>query len=699
MEKASLRQLLRSAIDGFRYKPAATDPWVTEHYSKFMDSDCIQRRMHKARTYALIELYRKLVDSKLVLVKRYDCETSEDLDTLGRLKKYLFDRILTKRTLLVLIALACSFFMIVTMQMGSCMEFRRDKLLNKTSRIIEVESDSIADREGSCVKRSELSAEAMHYQDKLDGINKNIEHFGVAPQFPTLATLLHSLTSFACLVYFALTTLILYLKPLQVDHMIYLLDPDEELSRLSRSINNIIDRFEAISDSDGLTTDDLSNEEVFNYYCGDLKACTSGGRTDYAVARYKGSVEFSFLIRTLRDFDLIRPLPFSRHWYINLISLSTMLMMSVCFLTLIGPIIAGVGVTSYELYARAITRLDLYRCQLLWPNDSVLLIGQMVALPELTSEAHEVLYINALQTYSRAIQEDRYLFVNSDIMYLVLKVEPLYFFNMKSALFLSEMFIIIVILSSATAVYGVTYIAGLVSRLAWLKQLDTQVKYCIDLTTGKVGPEHMIATINKLLPENTRNLTRRRTFGLAHFITIAGINIELFRNEYRKIYSTLNFLTLQTCVFCGFGAVFNYVDMAYAITRTQLLGFYSLFWILLSLNIIVGYSSYYTFQFDKLMLSISELVSMFPARERTCDPDLMEQEQRRSVILMAIGLLKQNLIHAQDVRRIYAPSVFLVYLDFEKFLSLNGLALAFSMLLYNSESFSELLRFSTLFCS
>lgn len=134
--------------------------------------------------------------------------------------------------------------------------------------------------------------------------------------------------------------------------------------------------------------------------------------------------------------------------------------------------------------------------------------------------------------------------------------------------------------------------------------------------------------------------------------------------------------------------------MAYAISGIQMAGMYAIFWLILSLNIAVGMCSWLTHKI--LMRNVDRLVSLYPAQQ---SGDMSEDEVKRRMVRIAIELWRKNMTSFKEIRRLFSPTIFGMCPDSERMISMNALALALSMILWNADSFFELMHFSTLFCA
>lgn len=291
-----------------------------------------------------------------------------------------------KCILLLAISLICT-HQNVRMQKASCIEFKRDKYPNVTNNLTEFESRAILNRAGNCMLEKDLRQSTRDMLTRLNDVNSDLRSMGFWPSMPTLSTIIHSTLSLGSLLFFLLTTLIAQLNPLNADHLVYLYDPCEVIGRLRQKINKI-----TRSMIDSLSSNPICDDHVLVH----LPRCNIEIRENVAAERMARR-QFGHLLSDLSDCDLIQPILFNAKWQKMLLSIALLLVMSLPSILIMAVMSGTVFILIADLYLRAGSRLELYACKAMWPNESVILMDLFTHLPRLASRKAEKSYIDSLK--------------------------------------------------------------------------------------------------------------------------------------------------------------------------------------------------------------------------------------------------------------------------------------------------------------
>lgn len=713
------------AINALKLNISKEDPWLTRFDNRHVANrrDQVQKSSVSGKPY-LLTLFARLafVDTN------FADDSLQDSDRKGLLRFRLVPKIskdhcdggaywcwikciLINRISIILIICSCIIYPACKLQLGAYILSKRDYLLHLISR-----TTSTSDR-GQCVHENDLSDNNKRLREALDTIELEIGRFGVCSSLPTLSIYEHALISFAPIVFYLYPALILSSKTFIIDHIRYLFDPIGERRRLSKRLNYIVQvligslmlssgRYlpNVRSDSIPLIQPDGIDHPSAPYINSFIKGIDEGVMNSYerghnyhlshgaryfrTLFDYKARRQFIELLRLIVDHRLVRPICFTSAWHINLSALARLSIIIMSSISFFCPFLAHIETVLLEIRSRADARLDLISCKMhrshiINSDNGTLLLQRYRFMPKITTKDEE--------TYSMCSESIYGVNSGRDVSthpctkaYLMFAIETKYYFTIQAIGFIISYITIGLTLAVASTFYCLIYLVGMINKLAWLEQINRQLRYCIDLEQGNARSlKHQSDPIKHLLLRtraSTADLKRDAANYSVYVMTITMINLELFRREYKPFHKTASFLASQMCLYCTISLIFCYVLMNYSIPEYRKHLFFGTTALSLTMNLYVGYSSYISSRVEKLMRNVTQLVSLFPAQDNL--PEVGEKEEdRRNLTLISITLWRRYMFSEDETKQNFAPKLFGSYLDYTRLISLNAYTIALFLLL------------------
>lgn len=694
----------KTVINAIQLKIAKEDPWLVQPCNYF---DEVEKMTTVESNRRMLRLFR--VVSKLALVDApltdYSTESSDlhgtinvTLNPITKPNKndknwtlHLFQLLAHKVSILIVIALFIV-YPVFKLQSGAFYLFERDKLLKNYSDLA-LRSSKLNDTK--CIYESEISPIGKDLRYQLERKELQMREIGVCHSAASLSTVFHALVSSVPIVFYLITAFLLNSSELlKADHIVYMIDPTKERTRLNKKIKLVVQiLINSLELSSGehrknnvkqSNTTDQQCDTIDSVFLDKISVSANSSEFRYMTAEMSRRIQRKFihLIRYIVDRQLVRPIGFSFRWHMDLITLASVIVPMFMAISFYAPILTAMGVILMELDYRTTARLDLLECQARFQagaiNDTVLL-AKYVFTPKL-------ILVSDIEHYSKWISSqsaDTFARLALKIN-LLLTVEAKYYFTLQAKMFVISYHFATAALMIGTTTYAVIYVTGMLNKLAWLEQISCQVKYCIDLVVDKPKQTNSASEpIKYLLFRRQSICTERNTDKhLVYLMTVALINFELFRRNHRPFHRVANFLALQMCTFCVLALLFCYMILIYAVSELKKYILVSIFFLALTLNIYIGYSSCLSNKAEKLVRRIARLVALFPMYHFKEADIKMLGVSDKSLTQVCASLWRRYLFSEEQTRETFAPNLLGYSLDVQRLISLNAYTIALCLFLW-----------------
>lgn len=573
--------------------------------------------------------------------------------------------------------------------LGSVLLFKRDGLMRALNIAIGKHYKS------KCIDEVELTNNGRHLRQKLEETETRIRDFGVCPTITSVSVMYHAVLSSGAIIFYLISTIVLFSKPLIVDHIVYLINPCAERKRtagklkciahtLANSLATLMEQYSSLISvrrpmkKDTLAQCEQSEEDI------DISPEILVTLVDInnRIRRKLNALLNSLLVR-----QLVRPFSYSPQWHADYIAFARY--------TILRMLPPSIGINTVfvsaiiciELYSRTSARLDSIECQTRsFEANRTLLLTRHVFLPYINSTEDIDTYMNSSK--SEDLIGGNFIEQLIARLPLMFTIEIKYYFKPQAIIFLISFHLVAVALVIGAIFYAFVYVTGMLSKLAWIEQIIQQVKYCIELKKGSIsqrsyhcGPADPIGNLlfRKRSQTDTINNFNK------HFIQltlITMINFELFRRNHKPFTRTANLLALQMCIFCGSGLIFCYAVLNYSVDELKKYNLVNITSLAFALNIYVGYSSYLTSRAEKLMRSIGQLVALFPAQTFHVSEAKKLDFDEQILIMLTMTFWRRYLISESETRKLLAPNLFGAPLNFPRLVSLDAYAIALCLFLW-----------------
>lgn len=577
------------------------------------------------------------------------------------------------RSKFILITL-CTTFVSLKILLCACFLYDRDKIMKTIRLVLEKQTTNLT---ATCdIRQSVWNESGMrqsHKQldyEKLAWLNQMIElvYDDRFNMFPGVGFVTLVIIGSAPLGFYYMPNMFLHLRGgIRLDFMAFIYTPAAEERRLRHEINRIVENIlDSLTDRGHerrgmkriLVDRNLNEKYDLDYRNGtNIRLLAWSKRID--------DLHFLELVTRVATRNQVRPVVVHSGWHQDLVQMLHFLSILFIAISFGVPLASNLALSVQEIFERTRQRLAWAECSV----RSDLVMNNYLGFPLITEAQH-------VQAY------EGYDLTWSYYLYLALKVELLYYFDMKCFYSQLELATIEFFLSVWSTLITLLFILAYLHKNAWLHQINNQLRDCLLLA---VQFNKQVSLSRAGTPVSSRSLMSvndrscyddPNKLELLRYLTIVYINYELFRRQHGPVHELASFLVHQAVVFTSTAAGACYLVATNIATTYRAPILFAMACVVMFMNIYLFISSYTSKLNERIMFNVVRLMAAMAG-------DLDEHSDHSSHLMFStpVVLWRRQLLDQAEVQRFAAVNVLGMFMSYEKLIAFNVYLVAIFILM------------------
>jgi len=531
--------------------------------------------------------------------------------------------------------------------------FRRDLLL----AALRPQVRDGANRTRECALRDDIYYENTNDQAKLIEYTRQLDEIGYPIiSVEGISAIMLGLLSLVPVNFLLVSLFTVGLSKPQIDQLDFIYNPMRELATFRRQVLSLADKIARSTELYGRRYGFDHKSLLLNFepkWWAKRDESGSGKREDdeeflanerslWLMSAGSGSYNLEmekFKKVLLQAGEQVKPANLTSGWHRWMLAfvrfiVCQFIVLLIAISSLITALIGGLEVAS-----RVDKRLALSECQR-WHPQAIPIGAASYSLPELAS----VEDARAYSAYDGTLL---------NYLELGLLVELRNFMSLKVAAFALTQHILTTLSCIWPTFWFFVYVSGQLDKSVWLHQIGCQLSGCIRIAAKwpKSGNEE------------------RRRQKLTESLTVSYLNFELFRRAHERYLIISSNLLAHITVFSAIALLFAYVIGLNHNSKYNLILLKVVSATTLGLSIYMALGARVTRQVERVMMKICKLLAI----------DTKESAQ----LSLALQLWRRQVLSESECKRMFALTLFGIYLSYDKILTFNVYLLTLWFILLN----------------